>query len=255
MQPDLPNRIWYFAGLCVLAGIGYALAGVCNLGAVQHLKLSTFQSASKLSAFLPVLVFHYVLGEPLSSTQTAGILLSSFPIMMLAFVEPQAGAGAENGRAGDVKKGLFFLTLYIALTSALQIVNVLTVKDDVDFSLGVDPILFVMCTNLAACPILIGMIARAGERVVLTPKLIRPGVVAGTLNALAFGTYLIAIELGPASSVVPLYSYNAFVSVALVKAFPAAPTTGGSRRATVVLLFLLAWGAISINLLVAGPPQ
>ena len=108
-QPDVPSEYLYFFTLCFINGIGYALAGVCNYGSVQHLKLSTFQSVSKLSAFLPVIVFYFVLGEDISSTQLLGVLLLVFPLMMLTYIEPYEHADTEKKSA--IKKGVYFLFL------------------------------------------------------------------------------------------------------------------------------------------------
>lgn len=249
-QPEIPEQYSLFFGLCLINGLGYALAGVCNYGAVKHLKLSTFQSVSKLSAFLPIIVFYFVLGEKVSGVEMIGILLAIFPIMMLTYVEPGDSADSKNPK--DIWRGTSFLIIYLLVTSAMQIVSVMVVKDNVNYSLGADPFLFLMCTNALSLPYAIFMIIKTKEKVELTFPDIKAGISAGVINTISICSLLLAISLGPASIVLPLYAYNSFISITLLKVFPVSKPAPMSKHSIAILAFLVLWSAISIIILLQG---
>ena len=249
--PTLPNRVGVFAALCVVSGVAYSIAGVCNYLAVRDLKISVFQTTSKLSAFLPVVVFYFVLDESLDPVQLTGIVVASFPVFALAFVESNAGSKGVCPDTGSTR-GFVFLGLYVLVTSALQIINAVTVKHDLEYSLGADTFLFLLCTNVAAIPVLTALIVRAKERVHVSRNLIRHGVIAGVLNFTAFGAFLAALATGPASTIVPMYAFNAFVSVGMMKAFPGEPRPKQRGSSYAVLVFLAVACLVAIALMIKG---
>ena len=84
------GRLGIVAMLAGLAGIGYALGSMMSTAAQRHIPMSTFHSLMRLSVFIPVPVFYFLLGERPTVTQWTGVFSTLVPLLMIALFATEA---------------------------------------------------------------------------------------------------------------------------------------------------------------------
>lgn len=201
----------------LIAGVGFALGNLLSSRAQRHMPMSMFHSSMRMSMFLPIPVFYFLLNEKLTLNQWTSIFSTLIPLLLIAFFTFEDEKGKEK------KKGLPFLVGAILALSALKIIDVIAIK-----IFSVSPLVFTLISNISAAIFVMVTITVKKERIVISKSLVIFGILFGILNFLSFYMYLKAIEDGLASAVVPFMSLSVFMAISLAEIFP--PKVGVKRN-------------------------
>ena len=233
--PDLPNDWVSAVLLCIVGGVGYALYIVLGPYSQKFIKLSTYNSAINLGAFLPIPFYYFVFGEQdLNQNQWMGVLSTAFPLLLLSFLTPRA----ENEK--PEKDGLPYLAGAIFALAGVHIVNRAAVLAEY----LIDKLLFVVGSNLVVGLTLMLMAFQKKSRVPLRRDILSSGLVAGALNI----SILISLLKAHAATtngaqIVPIYQCHLFISTVTAESL-------SHRKSALGIAVLLIWAVGSIVLIV-----
>lgn len=203
--------------IALIAGVGFALGNILSSRAQMFIPMSLFHSSMRMSVFLPIPVFYFLLDEKLTLNQWTGIFSTLIPLLMIAFFTYEDEAGKQN------KKGVPFLVGAIFALTALKIIDAVALK-----IFDISPLIFMLFSNVSASFFVMAMIMVKRERIVIRKNIVLFGMVFGALNFFSIYMYLKAIEEGVASTVLPFMSLSVFLALSMAEIFP--PKPGGQRN-------------------------
>ncbi len=224
----------YLLAFCAFSGLTYSLASILGAAAQQHVSLTSYNSAIRLAAFLPMGIFYWFLNERPTLSQWTGVLSAVVPLLLLAKVS------SANDTKSNEARGVPLLIGAVLAISASHVLNKIAVSSN----LRVDSISLLIGINVFAALFTLTTIVVKGERVALSTTMCRDSIILGFLNVTSFGLYLEALSIGPAILIIPLNSLHVFVSTTLSQSFE-------SKERRWIILLLVLWAFVSGALMVA----